>query len=81
MSNNARAQTGHLQQLYMAVWPGMRVSDMVATGEYPQVPKQPVQGWQVIAVRFMFPELHDISALVEASTHVDPETPRPGETQ
>ena len=69
MTNAARAQPGHMQELYMAVWPGMRVDEMRASGEYPVAPSEPVEGWQVIAIRFMFPQLHPVSATITGKAH------------
>ena len=47
----------------------MRRDDMVATGEIPTTPEMPVVGWQVIAIRFRFPRLADVTAVANATAH------------
>lgn len=63
------AQPGHIYELYMAVWPDMREQDMEASHVMPSPPAQPVDGWQVIAIRFPFPRLwpmHEATASVHS---------------
>ena len=59
-----------MQELYAAVWPGMRRDDIVASTEPPVKPEMAVDGWQVIAIRFEFPTLVEVTATVDATARV-----------